>query len=59
MKNILTAITEVPGDIWLALRFMGKAFAAEAKDFLADMGKHPSEVYPSDDPDEDETARWW
>lgn len=21
--------------------------------------KHPSELHPSDDPDEDETARWW
>ncbi|MFM0351447.1 hypothetical protein [Paraburkholderia sp. RL17-347-BIC-D] len=58
MNSIITAIKEVPSDAWTALKFLGQAFAAEAVDFWRNMGRHPSEIYPSDDPDEDETARW-
>ncbi|AHI63925.1 hypothetical protein [Burkholderia thailandensis] len=59
MKSVITAVMEVPADAWAAVRFLGKAFASEAISFWRDMGKHSSEIYPSDDPDEDETARWW
>lgn len=59
MQNLLDALKGVPGDIWIALRFLARAFATEAVAFWSDMGKHPSEIYPSDKPDEDETARWW